>query len=153
MPPIPAHVALTFSANRCVVDVDPELGLARVVQMDVAQYGGRIVNPAQAHGQIAGGSLMGLGLALSESLDYADGQLMNGDWGGYLIPTLADAPLVNCEVSRFARARDPEWVQWHCRDPACAGARRRALRPSRRDRSRIAASPGDSGADCAGGEG
>jgi len=93
----PAHLALTFSANRCVVDVDPELGLARVVQMDVAQYAGRIVNPAQAHGQIAGGSLMGLGLALSESLDYADGQLMNGDWGGYLIPTLADAPLVNCE--------------------------------------------------------
>jgi CO/xanthine dehydrogenase Mo-binding subunit len=93
----PAHVALTFSANRCVVDVDPELGLARVVQMDVAQYGGRIVNPVQAHGQIAGGSLMGLGFALSESLDYTDGQPANGDWGGYLIPTLADAPLVNCE--------------------------------------------------------
>jgi hypothetical protein len=65
--------------------------------MDVAQYGGRIVNPAQAQGQIAGGSLMGLGFALSESLDYTDGQPANGDWGAYLIPTLADAPLVNCE--------------------------------------------------------
>jgi len=65
--------------------------------MDVAQYGGRIVNPVQAQGQIAGGSLMGLGFALSESLDYTDGQPANGDWGAYLIPTLADAPLVNCQ--------------------------------------------------------
>lgn len=104
----PAHVALTFSANRCVVDVDAELGLARVVQMDVAQYAGRVVNPAQAHGQIAGGSLMGLGLALSESLDYADGDLVNGDWGGYLIPTLADAPLVNCEFIELLEPGIPE---------------------------------------------
>lgn len=94
--PEPVHVALAFSANRCVVDVDVELGLVRVVQMDVAQDAGRVVNPALALGQVAGGSLMGLGLALSESLDYRDGQPLNGDWRDYRLPRMADAPVVNC---------------------------------------------------------
>ena len=94
--PEPVHVALAFSANRCVVDVDVELGLVRVVQIDVAQDAGRVVNPALALGQVAGGSLMGLGLALSESLDYRDGQPLNGDWRDYRLPRMADAPVVNC---------------------------------------------------------
>lgn len=100
----PAHVALTFSANRCVVDVDPELGLVRVVQMDVCQYGGRIVNPVQAHGQIAGGSLMGQGFALTEDLLYSQGSLLNGNWSGYLIPRIGDAPDINCH---FSDLREP----------------------------------------------
>lgn len=92
----PVHVALSFSANRCVVDVDVELGLVRVVQMDVAQDAGRVANPALALGQVAGGSLMGLGLALSESLEYRGGLPLNGDWRDYRLPRMADAPVVNC---------------------------------------------------------
>lgn len=88
----PVHVAMDFSANRCVVDVDLELGLVKVVQMDVAQDVGRVVNPVAAHGQICGGSLMGVGLALMENLESANGHMLNTDFSTYLIPTSVDVP-------------------------------------------------------------
>ena len=56
----PIHVTMDFSANRCVVDVDTELGLVKVVQMDVARTSAVWVNPIAAHGQVAGGSVMGM---------------------------------------------------------------------------------------------
>ncbi|MFN8125000.1 MAG: molybdopterin cofactor-binding domain-containing protein [Candidatus Nanopelagicales bacterium] len=93
--PDPMHVAVAFSANRCVVDVDVELGLVKVVQMDVAQDVGRVVNPIAAHGQITGGSLMGMGLALMEHLQAQDGHMINADWSTYLIPTAVDVPQIN----------------------------------------------------------
>jgi CO/xanthine dehydrogenase Mo-binding subunit len=102
--PEPVHVALSFSANRCVVDVDVELGLVRVVQMDVVQDAGCIANPALALGQVTGGSLMGLGFALSEQLEYRDGRPANGDWRDYHLPRMADAPVVNC---RFVESAVP----------------------------------------------
>ncbi len=93
--PDPIHVTMDFSANRCVVDVDTELGLVKVVQMDVAQDVGCVVNPIAAHGQVAGGSVMGMGLALMENLHAVDGHLRNTDFSSYLIPTAVDAPVIN----------------------------------------------------------
>ncbi len=102
--PDPMHVTLAFSANRCVVDVDRELGLVKVIQMDVAQDVGRVVNPVSAHGQIAGGSVMGMGLALMEHLQAAGGHLLNTDWSTYLIPTSVDVPVIN---TRFVEEPEP----------------------------------------------
>ncbi len=93
----PVHVTFGFSANRCVVDVDVELGLVKVVQMDVVQDIGNVVNPLQAHGQIEGGSVQGMGLALMEDLKAEDGHLLNANWRSYHIPTIVDAPQVNSE--------------------------------------------------------
>lgn len=93
--PDPMHVTLDFSANRCVVDVDVELGLVKVVQMDVAQDVGCVVNPIAAHGQICGGSVMGLGLALMENLQVENGRPLNTDLSSYLIPTSVDVPVIN----------------------------------------------------------
>lgn len=102
--PDPMHVTLDFSANRCVVDVDLELGLVKVVQMDVAQDVGRVVNPIAAHGQISGGAVMGMGLALMENLQAADGKLLNTDLSTYLIPTSVDVPVIN---TRFIEEPEP----------------------------------------------
>jgi CO/xanthine dehydrogenase Mo-binding subunit len=97
----PVHVTLGFSANRCVVDVDTELGLVKVVQMDVVQDVGRVVNPVQAHGQIEGGAVQGMGLGLMEHLKAEDGHLLNPDWRGYHIPTIVDAPTINSEFVSY----------------------------------------------------
>ncbi len=94
----PVHVTFGFSANRCVVDVDVELGLVKVVQMDVAQDIGFAVNPVQAHGQIEGGAVQGMGLALMEHLKAEDGHLLNPDWRSYHIPTIVDAPEIKSEL-------------------------------------------------------
>ncbi|MCB0950675.1 MAG: molybdopterin-dependent oxidoreductase [Mycobacterium sp.] len=100
----PMHVTFNFSASRCVVDVDPELGLVRVVQMDVAQDAGRVVNPAQAAGQIRGGALMGMGLATMENLQAHDGHILNPGWETYLVPSTVDAPTINV---RFLENAEP----------------------------------------------
>jgi CO/xanthine dehydrogenase Mo-binding subunit len=91
----PVHVTFGFSAHRCVVDVDVELGLVKVVQMDVVQDIGRVVNPLQAHAQIEGGAVQGMGLALMEELKAEGGHMLNADWRTYHIPTIVDAPEVN----------------------------------------------------------
>lgn len=93
----PVHVMIGFSANRCVVDVDIELGLVKVVQMDIVHDIGRIINPMQVQGQIEGGAVQGMGLGLMENLKAGDGYLLNADWRSYHIPTIVDAPTINSD--------------------------------------------------------
>jgi len=102
----PVHVTFAFSANRCVADVDVELGLVKVVQMDVAQDIGFVVNPVQAHGQVEGGSVQGMGLALMEHLKAEGGHLLNANWRSYHIPTIVDAPVIN---SQFLCHPEPDY--------------------------------------------
>ena len=52
-------MAFAFVAHRAVVDVDPELGLVRVVQIATAQDVGRALNPLSVAGQIEGGIAQG----------------------------------------------------------------------------------------------
>ena len=87
-----AHVGFAFVAHRAVVDVDVELGAARVVQLACAQDVGRAMNPLAIEGQMQGGSVQGLGLALTEELRVRDGIVQNRALGEYRIPTIVDAP-------------------------------------------------------------
>jgi CO/xanthine dehydrogenase Mo-binding subunit len=87
-----AHAGFAFVAHRAVVDVDVELGLARVVELTCAQDVGRVINPLALEGQLEGGSIQGLGLALSEEvLLGADGRVLTQSFGSYRIPTIVDA--------------------------------------------------------------
>ena len=99
-----AHVSFAFAAHRAVVDVDPELGLVRVVDMTTAQDVGRVLNPLQVVGQIEGGTLQGVGLAVMEEMKLSGGQVLNPTFTDYLIPTALDAP----EVRIAALIEEPE---------------------------------------------
>ncbi|MDQ1522016.1 MAG: hypothetical protein QOI55_3089, partial [Actinomycetota bacterium] len=90
-----AHVSFACAAHRAVVDVDPELGLVRVVHLATAQDVGRALNPLQVRGQIEGGIAQGVGLAVMEELLVEDGQVRNPTFTDYLIPTALDAPEVD----------------------------------------------------------
>ena len=89
-----SHAGFAFVAHRAVVDVDVELGLARVVELACAQDVGRAINPLAIEGQLHGGSIQGLGLALTEELVAEDGVVTARDLGAYRIPTAMDAPPV-----------------------------------------------------------
>lgn len=93
----PVHVMFGFSVTRCVVDVDVELGLVKVVQMDVVHDVGRVVHPLQALGQVEGGTVQGMGLALMEDLRVRGGHLLNADWRTYHVPSIVDAPAIHAE--------------------------------------------------------
>jgi CO/xanthine dehydrogenase Mo-binding subunit len=90
----PSHVAFAFVAHRAVVDVDPELGLVRVVQIATAQDVGVALNPLSVVGQIEGGIAQGLGLAVMEEILVTDGLIRNPSFTDYLLPTFLDAPEV-----------------------------------------------------------
>jgi CO/xanthine dehydrogenase Mo-binding subunit len=53
---------------------------------------GTIINPLAHQGQIDGGFVTGLGLAVTEELVSAGGQILNGHLGEYKLPTIADIP-------------------------------------------------------------
>ena len=89
-----ADVSYVFAAHRAVVDVDPDLGLVRVVQVATGQDVGRVLHPTQVIGQIEGGIAQGVGLAVMEEMVIQDGQVQNPSFTDYLIPTVADAPEV-----------------------------------------------------------
>ena len=88
------HVAFAFVAHRAVVDVDPELGIVKVVQIATAQDVGRALNPLSVIGQIEGGIAQGLGLAVMEEIIVEDGKVRNPSFTDYLLPTALDAPEV-----------------------------------------------------------
>jgi CO/xanthine dehydrogenase Mo-binding subunit len=90
-----AHVSFACAAHRAVVDVDPELGLVRVVHIDTAQDVGRVLNPVQCLGQLEGGIAQGVGLAVMEELLVEGGRVRNPSFTDYLIPTALDAPTVS----------------------------------------------------------
>ncbi len=92
------HAGFVVSAHRAVVDVDPELGLVRVVQVDTAQDVGKALNPRAIVGQLEGGIMQGVGLAVMEQLVVDGGVIKNPTFTDYLIPTFVDAPAVNTRV-------------------------------------------------------
>ncbi|HSM66026.1 MAG TPA: molybdopterin cofactor-binding domain-containing protein, partial [Ilumatobacteraceae bacterium] len=98
------HTAFAFVAHRAVVDVDPELGLVKVVQIATAQDVGRALNPLSVIGQIEGGIAQGLGLAVMEEIVQVDGVIRNGNFTDYLLPTFLDMPEV---VATLIEEPDP----------------------------------------------
>jgi len=88
------HTAFAFAAHRAVVDVDPELGVVKVVQVATSQDVGRALNPLAVVGQIEGGIAQGIGLALMEELVQIDGHVQNATFTDYLVPTFLDMPEV-----------------------------------------------------------
>ncbi len=99
------HVAFAFVAHRAVVDVDPELGLVKVVQIATTQDVGRALNPLSVLGQIEGGIAQGLGLAVMEEIVVDNGRVRNPSFTDYLLPTALDAPVV---VARLVEEPDPQ---------------------------------------------
>jgi CO/xanthine dehydrogenase Mo-binding subunit len=86
------HVGFAFVAHRAIVDVDVELGIARVAQLACAEDVGRAINPLAVEGQIEGASVQGLGLALMEEMLVDGGIVQSRTLGEYRIPTIVDAP-------------------------------------------------------------
>ena len=74
------------------VEIDEETGQIRVTDFHAATYAGQVVNPTTAALQTEGNVVMGLGVTLGEELIYDGGQIVNANFGDYLIPSMADIP-------------------------------------------------------------
>ena len=74
------------------VRVDEETGKIEVARLHAAIYAGRVVNRAGAELQNEGSMIMGLGTALYEAIEVADGQVTNANLSDYAVPAFADLP-------------------------------------------------------------
>ncbi|MCL4767018.1 MAG: xanthine dehydrogenase family protein molybdopterin-binding subunit [Hyphomicrobiaceae bacterium] len=97
----------SHSAVFAEVRVDEELGVVRVPRIVCAAAAGRIINPKTAGSQLAGGIVMGLGMALQEETltDHRIGRIMNHNLAEYHVPVNADVQEI--EVI-FVDEPDPE---------------------------------------------
>ncbi|MGH2716335.1 MAG: xanthine dehydrogenase family protein molybdopterin-binding subunit, partial [Thermoleophilaceae bacterium] len=104
------HAGFAFVAHRAVVDVDVELGVARVAQLACAQDVGRAINPLAVEGQLEGAGMQGLGLALMEEMAVDEGIVVSRSLGDYRIPTIVDAPEMRSLVLELGNPESPYGV-------------------------------------------
>jgi carbon-monoxide dehydrogenase large subunit len=79
----------------CTCEVDVATGHVELLRYIVSEDCGPMINPAVVEGQIAGGTVQGIGGALLEELAYdEDGNPVTTTFMDYLLPTAADVPLI-----------------------------------------------------------
>ena len=95
------------------VKVDRETGVVRVLKVAAAHDSGRILNKRGADGQVYGGVVMGVGLALSEGT-------MLDDQGRQRNPHLLDYKLVTCSD---APEIEVEWIEYDAKNAGPRGSK------------------------------
>jgi isoquinoline 1-oxidoreductase len=69
-------------------------GAVKVVRVVEAFECGAIVNPEHLANQVEGAVAMGIGGALFEHVDFADGKILSNRLGRYRVPRFADMPVI-----------------------------------------------------------
>ena len=91
-----AGIAVGFDKGGYVataVELEPRSGQEpRLHRVVVAFECGAIVNPDGLRHQIAGAIIQGIGGALFEAIDFADGRVLNGSLRQYRLPRFSDVP-------------------------------------------------------------
>lgn len=90
----PYFNAPSFHCHAAEVEVDPETGSLRVIDLVIAQDVGFAINPLYVEGQIQGGGVQGVGYALTEEIVFDGGQMLNPNLALYKLPTTLEAPAV-----------------------------------------------------------
>jgi 4-hydroxybenzoyl-CoA reductase subunit alpha len=88
----------SFGATIAEVEVDPETGQVRVLNLVLSQDCGRVLNPLVVEGQWEGGATMGGtgGMITEEHLWSADGRCLNPSFLDYRVPLAVDVPPMHC---------------------------------------------------------
>jgi nicotinate dehydrogenase subunit B len=84
----------SYIANCVDLWVDRAAGTVRVVRVVAAFECGAVVNPDQLKNQVEGAIMMGLGGALYEQIEFADGKIRNPAFSTYRVPRFRDAPTI-----------------------------------------------------------
>src|SRR4029077_4315643 len=83
------------ATHACTCEVDLETGHATLTRYIVSEDVGPMINPNVVEGQIAGGTVQGIGGALLENLAYdEDGNPLASTFVDYLLPTATEVPSI-----------------------------------------------------------
>lgn len=88
-----AYPSWPNAAVACIVEVDPETGVLKVLRCCMVHDSGTVINPLLAEGNVHGGVTQGLGGAIYEHLVYDDnGQFKTATFMDYTLPTAVEVP-------------------------------------------------------------
>jgi carbon-monoxide dehydrogenase large subunit len=83
----------TFGVQGVEIELNALTGEITIKRMISAFDIGKAINPQLCDGQVVGGSVMALSIAMSEQLQYSDqGQLLNPNFVDYIISRCGDIP-------------------------------------------------------------
>ena len=97
----------TFGTHLCDLEVDLDTGQVTVLRYIAAHDVGRAINPRSVAGQISGGVVQGLGMALLEEVVVEEGVNVTGGFFQYLIPTATDVPDIETVVLESGEGMGP----------------------------------------------
>lgn len=85
--------ATYFDTVVCEVDVDPETGQIKVLNVVVADDCGKVIDRMQLEGQVDGAVVQGLGAALNEEIILdRKGRIINANFQDYKVPLAPEVP-------------------------------------------------------------
>ena len=83
------------ATHACTCEVDIDTGHVTLTRYIVSEDVGAMINPNVVEGQIAGGTVQGIGGALLENLAYDDdGNPLSSTFVDYLLPTATEVPSI-----------------------------------------------------------
>ena len=101
-----------FGTHVCDVEVDVDLGIARVIRYTAVQDVGRAIHPGYVEGQLQGGVAQGIGWALNEEYIYTkEGKVDNPGFLDYRMPVCSDLPMIDCIMVEVPNPKHPQGVK------------------------------------------
>jgi CO/xanthine dehydrogenase Mo-binding subunit len=101
-----------FGTHICDVEVDPELGIVRVIRYTAVQDVGRAIHPGYVEGQMQGGVAQGIGWALNEEYIYnKQGKVDNAGFLDYRMPVCSDLPMLETVMVEVPNPKHPQGVK------------------------------------------
>jgi carbon-monoxide dehydrogenase large subunit len=89
----PPNLTYPFGAYICVVDVDKGTGQVKVRRFIAVDDCGPRINPMIVEGQVHGGLVEGIGMALMQAIAFdTDGNCLGASFMDYLLPTSMEVP-------------------------------------------------------------
>ncbi len=95
----PPNFVFPFGTHICMVEVDPETGVVKLLRYIAVDDCGPVINPMIVDGQVHGGLAQGIAQALYEYAVYDEnGQLISGSMMDYAVPTAGE--LISFDLAR-----------------------------------------------------
>ncbi|HLF72043.1 MAG TPA: xanthine dehydrogenase family protein molybdopterin-binding subunit [Dehalococcoidia bacterium] len=104
--------APAYAGHIVDVEVDKETGKVEILRYTAFQDAGTAIHPSYVEGQVQGGAVQGIGMALTEEYVWGkNGQMLNASLLDYRMPTALDLPMIETVLVEVPNPNHPYGVR------------------------------------------